>query len=261
MCSTQGGCPTCRYGYVAQSEKISFEEFKKRSIAAHGDKYSYYEETYKNISSEVMIHCPEHGDFSQIAISHTLGCGCPVCADNELSKKLTHTNEWFLEKAREIHGDRYIYSLCNYKGLDKHVTIICPKHGKFKQRAADHIKGYGCPVCRSTIGEERINRFLLDNNIRYIREFRIETEKSRNNREGVFVDFYLPDFNIIIEFNGEQHYRPVERWGGEKSFRKQKERDEWLRSYCKNNNIKLVEIPYSNINNIKEILEVELKNK
>ena len=73
------------------------------------------------------------------------------------------------------------------------------------------------------------------------------------------VDFYLPDGNVVIEYNGEQHYMPVESWEGVPGFLKQQKRDATLRKYCKKHGYRLIEIPYTELRHIEEILEQELK--
>lgn len=77
--------------------------------------------------------------------------------------------------------------------------------------------------------------------------------------EKFLVDFYLPDYNTFIEFNGEQHYKPVKWFGGEEKFKQQQERDYALRYYCKEHKITLIEIPYTDFDNIEKILTKELK--
>ena len=72
-------------------------------------------------------------------------------------------------------------------------------------------------------------------------------------------DFYIESANLIIEFNGEQHYKPKELWGGEKQLKNQQRRDAALREFCKQEGIRLLEIPYTDFDRIEEILEQELK--
>jgi hypothetical protein len=91
-----------------------------------------------------------------------------------------------------------------------------------------------------SFGEIDVMIFLEEHNIKYIDEYSI-TFQSYNMR----VDFYLPDFNTMIEYNGIQHYKPVYKFGGVTAFRNQQRRDVNLRTYCKQNNIKLIEIPYN----------------
>ena len=75
----------------------------------------------------------------------------------------------------------------------------------------------------------------------------------------MFADFYLPSKNVIIEFNGAQHYKIVDYFGGKSTFERQQNRDFALRQYCKEHKIKIIEIPYTEYDNIESILEKELK--
>ena len=77
----------------------------------------------------------------------------------------------------------------------------------------------------------------------------------------LYVDFFLPYYNVIIEFNGIQHYKSIGIFGGEQKYKKQLERDDSLRHYCKRHKIKLIEIPYTEYDNIEKILKKELKIK
>ena len=91
-----------------------------------------------------MIVCPEHGPFVQSPSNHLSGKGCADCAGKNV------TTEKFIEKAREIHGDRYDYSQVEYVSNSTKVTIICPEHGPFDQLPSNHthIKlKVGCPDC------------------------------------------------------------------------------------------------------------------
>ena len=86
----------------------------------------------------------------------------------------------------------------------------------------------------------------------------MKTIYGKINKSGkAYIDFYLPDYNTFIEYNGEQHYRPIKYFELNKSFEQQQKRDEFVRNYCKDNNIKLIEIKYTD--NLKEILYEKIK--
>ena len=123
--------------------KLTTQEFIDRARAVHGDKYGYAFSVYQHSHTKVMIHCPEHGMFEMTPANHNYGQGCPKC-DIE-SKK--HTSELFIEKAIEIHGDSYDYSLVEYVHSKTKVKIVCHKHGWFLQKPNSHLKGKGCPDC------------------------------------------------------------------------------------------------------------------
>lgn len=144
-----------------------------------------------------------------------------------MSKKLT--TEEFIEKAKEIHGDKYDYSLVDYENTYKKIKIICPVHGEFEQRLNNHLNGYGCPICSES-----------------------------KDKKSLPFDFYIPSKNLLIEYNGGQHYKSVKHFGGQNSFLIRKHHDWLKRKYARDNNIKLLTIPYWDFKIIDELLEESL---
>jgi len=134
------GCPKC-----AGNAKSYTQEFIKKAQEIHGDTYNYKLVNYKNNRTKVKIICPVHGTFKQVPSSHLKGCGCPKCAGN-----VKNSTQEFIEKAQGIHGDKYNYSLIQYKNNRTKIKIICHKHGVFEQRAGNHINlKHGCPKCNN----------------------------------------------------------------------------------------------------------------
>ena len=120
-------------------------------------------------------------------------------------------NKIFIKKYRKIHGDKYDYSKVDYINNHTKVCIICPEHGEFWQVPNNHLNGYGCPKCVMSHMENNISQLLNRNDIKYIPQCTFEWLKYKNN---LYLDFYLPDYNIAIECQGEQHFEPVEHFGG-----------------------------------------------
>jgi hypothetical protein len=241
-------CPECtRYG------RHTTESFIKSAIKVHGTFYNYDNVDYKDSHSPIEIICPKHGVFSQTPTSHLTGNGCNSC-----SGKKPHTTESFIKKARERHGDRYDYSASIYENANTKISIICREHGPFLQRASNHINiGQGCPMCLNSAGERIICRYLEDRNIHYIMEHKFPD--CRYILELPF-DFYLPKHNTIIEYHGEQHYKPILYFGGEARYKERILRDSAKEDYCIANNIHLIIIPYTTpIDNIHKILDQFLK--
>jgi len=144
------GCSKC-----AGNIKKSTEQFIIDAKKVHGDKYNYSLVQYKNAKIKVKIICPIHGIFKQNSINHLQGCGCPKCGIIKLSNKRKNSTQQFIEKAQEVHGDRYNYKLVDYKRLNKKVKIICSEHGVFEQRASNHIHlKRGCPKCAGRYKEK-----------------------------------------------------------------------------------------------------------
>jgi hypothetical protein len=121
--------------------------FIAKAGEVHGERYDYSLAVYKSSREKVLIKCPEHGIFEQAPHKHLSGQGCPRCA-RELFKYNQMTTESFFEKAKKIYGDRYDYSLVDYKRSSIKVKIVCPKHGMFETSPNNHLRDMGnCPVC------------------------------------------------------------------------------------------------------------------
>lgn len=123
--------------------KWTTESFVDACNYIHGGRYSYDKTEYVRRDKKVIITCPVHGDFEQTSGNHLYGYGCPVCAGvNKL------TPEIFISKAKNIHGDKYDYSLIT-GDISSHrkVAIICPEHGVFEQTPTGHLSGKGCSKC------------------------------------------------------------------------------------------------------------------
>ena len=118
------------------------EEFIIDAYCKHGDRYNYKLVEYKNAKTKVKIVCSIHGVFEQRPYDHLKGYGCLECGG---SKRLT--TEKFVKKAKYIHGDRYDYSLVDYKNNYTKVKIICSIHGSFEQIPNNHLNGKGCSKC------------------------------------------------------------------------------------------------------------------
>lgn len=256
------GCRICSYDTIASKQtksKISLiDEFRN----IHGDRYDYSKFNYIRNRIPSTIICPEHGEFEQSATSHLRGNGCPSCSGN---RRLTNID--FVKKAKEIHTIPYNYELVEYENSHKKVKILCPKHGEFEQTPNSHLSGKGCPKCKQSVGENLIERFLIRNNINYIPQKKFSNCRYINV---LLFDFYLPDYNTCIEFNGIQHYKPIEVFGGQEAYELNVKRDIIKKSFCDEQGIKLIVIKQDRkhidtsdvleqIENIKSILKIEEK--
>lgn len=239
-----GGCPLC---FCKNAKKITTEYWIQKAKEVHGNKYDYSKVKYKKASEKVCIICPKHGEFWMTPNNHLRNHGCSKCSSEERSKNRRFSKEQFIEKARKIHGNKYDYSQVNYINDSIKVCIICPEHGKFQMTPNNHThktKPEGCPKCSKSHGEHYVEQYLIKNNIKYIEQYKIEIDKDINSTGFAYIDFYLPDYNLFIEYNGEQHYVPMRFSGGEIAFEKQQKRDKYIKNYCINNNINLMEISY-----------------
>jgi hypothetical protein len=232
------GCIKCSGRYSKKDECV--ETFNQ----IHNYKFDYSLMDYKNNKTKIKIICPKHGVFEQKPDHHLQGVGCPKCAGKN------KTTEEFNKIANEIHNNKYTYPDEYINSLIK-IKIICPIHGIFEQTPSAHINNkYGCSFCDESKGEISIKQFLNDKNIIFESEKRF---KECRNVLTLPFDFYLPNYNTCIEFDGKQHFEPIKYFGGEKEFKKLQKRDQIKNEYCKNNNIHLIRIKYNE--NIKEKLK------
>ena len=227
------GCPKCN-----PKKKINREEILERFRKVHKDKYDYSKVDYKNVFTKVCIICPIHGEFWQTPHSHLKGSGCPKCANEFKSSKMFLNKKEIIDRFKGIHGDKYDYSKFDYRGILEKSCIICPKHGEFWQTPHSHLKGSGCPKCKNSLLENKVRLFLDRNDIHYIYQY---FPKFLNDGSGhQSLDFYLPEYNIAIECQGMQHYKPVKLFGGEEQFIKQIALDKNKRELCEKNGIKIL---------------------
>lgn len=233
------GCNIC-----GNTKTITQDEFIQKAILIHNGRYDYSLCHYKNAKTKVSIICKEHGAFEQIASSHTdQKTGCPMC-----SKKHKYSNDEFIQKASLVHNNKYNYNNTNYINNYTKVRILCKSHGDFMQTPSNHLSGKGCEICCSSKNENLISIYLKMNNVDYYQQHKFIDCKYKRRLP---FDFYLPEHKMCIEFQGRQHYEPIEWFGGYDGFIKQQKRDHIKKNYCTNHNLKLLLIKYDdNINDL-----------
>lgn len=244
-------CQKCGFDKISALKKMSGSEFVEISNAVHDNFYDYSKLDYVSAHKKVEIICPIHGEFLQNANNHLSGAGCNKCGVISASKKITKTKEQFVADAEKVHGDLWNYDLVEYINCNQHVDIVCPKHGIYSQTPSHHLSGQRCPTCTESNGERDV-RMALES-----RKINIDTQKTFSDcrdRGMLKFDFYLPDMNILIEFDGIQHFEPVEKFGGASNFEIVRKRDMIKNSYTIENNIPLLRIKYDQIDNVSELV-------
>ncbi len=232
----------------SRSKKRMDNKFIERSIKKFNNKFDYSLVEYKNNATNIILKCNIHGIFSITPSIHLKSkTGCPKCSTYNTSQLQKLDVNSLIEKFKDIHNDKYEYHMIKYKNNKEKIEIICKKHGIFKQSAKQHLRGQGCPNCIISTGEFKIKNLLLNNNIKFKQQYCFDDCKFVNKLK---FDFYLPTYNICIEFDGIQHYYPLIIFGGEKEFNKQIIKDNIKNQYCKTNNINLYRIKYND--NIEE---------
>jgi len=188
------GCIKCANNY-----NYTTKEWIDKAIEVHGDKYEYLKVNYISNKKKVIITCKEHGDFEQIAKDHLHG-GCIKCAN-----KYNYTTKEWIDKAIQVHGDKYEYSKVNYISNKKKVIITCKEHGDFEQNANSHLHGGGCYLCNPT-GHSKIQIKWLD----FISSYNhIKIQHAENGGEFIIpntrlkTDGYCQETNTVYEFHGD----------------------------------------------------------
>lgn len=247
------GCNKCGIEKRASVSRHVQSFFIKRAIKKHKGFYLYDLVEYVNSNTKVKIRCPLHGIFEQAPSNHVAGQSCPICATKRVGIEQRQTKNEFIIKAIKKHGDINDYDLVDYQGNKIPVNIKCKKHDFiYKARPDNHLAGTGCPICKQSKGEKEIYDFLISNKIDFIKEYRIENSPYR-------YDFYLPTFNLLIEYDGSQHFRMSDHFGGEVGFIETLKRDKEKNELAKNKKINLLRIAYFNIKNIGSIISKKLK--
>lgn len=231
------GCPQC-----AINTPLTFDDFRKRAIKIHNGKYKYYEMETIGTNDKITINCLLHGDYIQNVGHHLAGHGCPKCARN---KPLT--TEEFIAKAKKIHGDKWIYDDTKYIRHNEYVAIKCPEHGIFLQTPNAHLCGQGCPICKESKMESELRGLFIDNNINFKTQYIFEDIVNINSLP---FDFFLPEYNVVIECQGIQHFCNVAYFGNQ--FEEQLKRDLIKNEKCNEKNILL--LYYSNVNDVEKYI-------
>jgi len=226
--------------------------FINRCIKKHNHKYNYSLVKYKTLADKVTIICRKHGKFEQVAEYHMNGSGCQLC-----NKRGKNSGKEIIERFKKTHLDDYDYSLVDYKTTRTKVLIICKKHGKFLQTPMSHMNGSGCPICKNSKGEIKIRNYLLNTGLTFYQEYKF---KNCFDKLKLPFDFYLPELNTVIEYDGVQHFQEIKQFGGFKRFKETKKRDEIKNKFCKENKINLIRIPFYYFSQIEEILKFKLRN-
>ena len=236
-------CFECSKRKRSKSNDYFIEQAKK----VHNNYYDYSLTNYKNYLTKVKIICPIHGEFEELPQQHISGSGCKKCGIEKTKKYTLMSLDKFIEKANKIHNNKFDYSKVNYINSYTKVEIICPKHGSFFQNPQDHLHSKaGCPICKESKGERLVSSILNEYNINYVPQKYFNDLK---HKRLLYYDFYLPDYNCCIEYDGEQHFRLVIGWMTEEVFKDIQLRDRLKTEYCVKNNIPLLRLTYKDSDN------------
>ena len=248
--SMKTGCPKCGLINATKKRHIEWDVVHDLFLVSHGNRYEYDKSTYVNVTKKINIKCKEHGWFLQKPFVHYGGSGCDKCGYSESAEKKQINFEEFVIRSIEKHGNIYKYNKSGYINIFKPTEIECSKHGVFFQTPRNHYRGSGCPKCISSRGETQVRLILERQNIKF-QEQKIFDDLIHKNK--LRCDFYLPEYNTVIEYNGLQHYEQIPIFGGINGLILTQKRDLIKYNYFIENKINLIIIRFDN-NNISDYI-------
>lgn len=239
------GCPKC----YEKSRLNTHDDFLLRMKSINKDISIIGK--YTGANNKILCRCNicSH-EWSPKANALLSGHGCPECFHN--SRRKSHND--FVNQLNEINPD--ITIIGEYKNNKTKIKCKCDKCGYVWETAPTQLlSGRGCRKCATSKGEKKIMLYLKENNIDYFHQHTFDDCK---DIKLLPFDFYIPENNTVIEYDGEQHFRPVDYFGGIEKYQIGKRHDEIKNQYCNDNNINLIRIPYTDFNNISYILDNKL---
>lgn len=243
-------CKECRLKAETHNINDIKLEFAERD-------YELISDTYETAKTYLYYICNKHKEKGVLKITYDnfkTGCGCKYCGDDRTANAKRNPIDKVREKFAE--HDMILVDGQEYHNAQMKLKYICIHHrdkGIQEMSYGNALRNH-CPYCCKSKGEGLIEKYLDDNNIKYEYQKRFDDLKGNSNRL-LSYDFYLPDYNTLIEYQGEQHYHPVTVFGGDKQFTLQQQYDEMKRNYANNNDYRLLEIPYTEIKNINQLLD------
>ena len=229
------GCPKCA-GHIQRTHEMYVNDVSKinQNIEVVGE--------YINNVTPILHRCIIHNIRWDAYPNNVLrGHGCKQCANELLREQRAKDKEQYIKDLKNVNQD--IIVLGEY--INAHIPILHKcliDDYEWYATANNTLNGYGCPKCTVISKGEKIISQLLDSHaIAYIQQKRFEDCR---DIQTLPFDFYLPDYNILIEYDGIQHYEPIDYFGGQEAFETTVKHDNMKNEYCKNNGISLLRIPY-----------------
>lgn len=241
------GCKQCRVekfkisNTKTQEEYVEEVKLKNPNIEVIGE--------YVDARTKILHKCLTHNIIWSALPNNILkGCGCRKCLKEKIRDKNGSSHNEYISKLSNINPN--VVALEEYLGTEIKIQHKCKICGhEWKVKPGNLLSGKGCPKCNESRGEKAISNYLHLNNITYIRQYTFDDCKDKRKLP---FDFYIPALNACIEYDGEQHFKAIDLFGGEEGLNTRMLHDQIKTDYCKNNNIRLLRIKYDE--NIEEQL-------
>ena len=252
------GCRRCAAKRVSEKQSKSHSDFVAEMAVAQPniEVTGQYVAARKKIALRCKV-CGHEWEALPDNVVHQKG-GCPECAKKRLSDMHFHTEEFVRSQLAEINPD--VELVGSYKGMLERVRARCRKCGyewepitaNLYYEREGHVST--CPKCNRSYGEKAIENYLISHSIAYEPQKKFDGLVGTGGRL-LSYDFFLLEYNVLIEFQGEQHYKPIDYYGGEENFQVQQAHDSLKADYASSHGHRLLAIPYKELGRIEEILD------
>lgn len=234
------GCPRCKSLKLHSLKVKSHEQYVDEVNQIHNHNIVVIGEYVGNRTC-ILHKCVIDGYVWSATPGNILkGSGCPMCASEKQKLRQMKSHDDYVAQVAVINPN--IDVIDQYIGAEIKILHKCKIDGhEWHVLPSNILSGHGCPVCNASRGEREIINYLIKHNIIYIPQYTFDKCK---NKKMLPFDFYLPDYNICIEYDGEQHYRPVDYFGGECGFKQRQYNDSIKTTYCQLHGIQLLRIKY-----------------
>ena len=248
------GCPECKKYRFRESRCKTHQQYVAEASDINSDIVVIGE--YVDSTTPIEHYCNKHNVLWTAAPDSILhGHGCIECGKEKTRQKTKKLHDEYIEQLNKINPN--IEVIEEYVNANVAILHQCKIDGyQWYARPGNILFGKGCPHCKESNGERQVRQWLEKCNIEYVYQ---KTFSDCRDIKVLPFDFYIPEYNACIEYDGEQHFRPV-RFNGKdndlalKQFKKTRKHDEIKNQYCQNHNIHLLRIPYTA--NVEEELRV-----
>lgn len=255
------GCSICNPPH----KRLTHEEFVERLLKTHPNLEVLSE--YNGKDRKITVRCKIH-DHTYETTPHRLvqGANCKYCYDDRRGESLRRDVDDLVKNLNIVHSNKYQFpNIRNeYVNNKSNITVICPTHGMFLSTTNKMLKGCGCPYCDESHNEKILNKMLTENNLVF------EREKNFVWLGRQSLDFYIAEYNVGIEIQGEFHFKSITIKGKLVDYRKQLRNDEKKKKLCDEHGIKLIyiipsklmkKLHVSEIYNENNIIEINSKGE
>lgn len=233
------GCPKCANLKKSIDRSFTVDEYiDKLSVVNHNIEFVG---DYKNANTKAMHYCKVCG-YKWMAYPGNIlsGKGCKKCSDKSSADARRKTHYDYVIQVNSINTSVAVLGeYVNAKTPIRHKCIIC-EH-EWDALPDNILHGHGCPKCIESSGEKTIEEYLIAHSILFDPQ---HSFLDCRNKKPLPFDFYIPSLNVCIEYDGIQHFKPIEYFGGVEAFEQRKRNDAIKNNYCLTNNINLLRIKY-----------------